>query len=166
MELVLTEPPALPDGFAARPMTEAEYGPWLRHSTEAYVESVVISGSSDPVGARAKADRDLAELLRGLGTERMSLSVLESDGRPVGVLRLGHHNPDTRMFVYNVEIYAAEQGRGFGRAAMLAGERLALAAGDRTIGLNVFGHNDVARGLYESLGYRVTDWMVGRELRS
>jgi len=166
MELVLTEPPALPDGFAARPMTEAEYAPWLRHSTEAYVESIISSGSSDPVSAKAKADRDFAELLRGLGTERMSLSVLESDGRPVGALWLGHHNPDTRTFVYNVEIDAAERGHGFGRAAMLAAEHLALAAGDRTIGLNVFGHNDVACGLYERLGYRVTDWTAGRELRS
>jgi len=96
----------------------------------------------------------------------MSLSVLESDGRPVGVLWLGTTTRTPERSSTTSRIDAAERGRGFGRAAMLASEHLALAAGDRTIGLNVFGHNEVARGLYESLGYRVTDRTVGRELRS
>jgi ribosomal protein S18 acetylase RimI-like enzyme len=127
----------------------------------------VDSGSLDEAGARAKAAESFRTFLPdGVKTERMSLSVLESDGRSVGVLWLGHHNPGTRTFVYDIEIEAAERGRGFGRAAMLAAERIAWEAGDRAIGLNVFGHNDVALGLYESLGYRVTDRSVGRDLRS
>jgi ribosomal protein S18 acetylase RimI-like enzyme len=37
-----------------------------------------------------------------------------------------------------------------------AAERL-RAAGAEVLGLNVFGHNAVARGLYDALGYRVVD---------
>jgi ribosomal protein S18 acetylase RimI-like enzyme len=40
---------------------------------------------------------------------------------------------------------------------MILGEQATLAAGDTYLGLNVFGHNDVAIGLYESMGYRAYD---------
>jgi ribosomal protein S18 acetylase RimI-like enzyme len=37
---------------------------------------------------------------------------------------------------------------------MLLAEELARSHGATTIGLNVFGQNHIARGLYTSLGYR------------
>jgi ribosomal protein S18 acetylase RimI-like enzyme len=36
--------------------------------------------------------------------------------------------------------------------------------GDHRLGLNVFGHNDVARNLYESLGYQTVDQSRSRDL--
>ena len=46
---------------------------------------------------------------------------------------------------------------------MLA-ERLAAANGATTIGLNVFAHNVVARGLYRSLGYDETSVQMRKSL--
>jgi ribosomal protein S18 acetylase RimI-like enzyme len=48
------------------------------------------------------------------------------------------------------------RGQGFGRQAMRLAETLAGREGAVTIGLNVLGHNQVARALYESLGYTET----------
>ncbi|MFE4601870.1 hypothetical protein ACFRKE_13535 [Kitasatospora indigofera] len=47
---------------------------------------------------------------------------------------------------------------------MLLAERECLAAGVRDLGLNVFSGNDVAVGLYTSLGYAVTNRVFGKPL--
>ncbi|MFD8085922.1 hypothetical protein ACFV4F_29985 [Kitasatospora sp. NPDC059722] len=47
---------------------------------------------------------------------------------------------------------------------MLLAERECLAAGVRTLGLNVFTVNEVAIRLYASLGYRVTNRLYGKPL--
>jgi ribosomal protein S18 acetylase RimI-like enzyme len=44
---------------------------------------------------------------------------------------------------------------------MLLAEREAARAGRRTVALNVFGHNRVARGLYDGLGYLPTIELFG-----
>ena len=46
------------------------------------------------------------------------------------------------------------QGLGLGRAALLAGMRLLLDRGARTIELTVDAGNDAAKQLYESVGYQ------------
>ena len=50
---------------------------------------------------------------------------------------------------------SAQRGRGYGRALMEAADREAQRRGAQSIGLNVFGRNDVARRMYESSGYQV-----------
>jgi ribosomal protein S18 acetylase RimI-like enzyme len=66
----------------------------------------------------------------------------------------GDGNP-SMAWVNDVEIDAAFRGRGYGRRAMLLAEQEARARGMTSIGLNVHGHNTVARALYDSLGYEV-----------
>jgi len=165
MERVLGEPPVLPDGFSARPMVPAEFESWQAIAVDSFARALIATGALDEAAAWEKSANDNAALLPdGVATRNVSLSVLESDGRRVGSLWLAHHNPSTRSFVCNVQVEPPERGRGYGRAGMLAAERIVLAQGDRSIGLNVFSHNDVARGLYESLGYRVADRSFSRPL--
>ena len=54
------------------------------------------------------------------------------------------------------EIDEAFRGRGLGRAAMVFAEQEAQRLGIAKVALNVFGGNEVARGLYRSLGYAET----------
>ena len=68
------------------------------------------------------------------------------------------------MFVYDVTIDAGQQGRGYGRAAMQLAEEEAKSRGIDRIELNVFGGNDVARGLYRSLGYVETSAQMRKDL--
>ncbi|MFW8746016.1 GNAT family N-acetyltransferase, partial [Mesorhizobium japonicum] len=74
-----------------------------------------------------------------------------------GVLWVGP-NPDGvgPAWVFDIEVEEARRGEGWGRALMLEAERIARADGHAELGLNVFGSNAVARGLYESLGYQPT----------
>lgn len=73
---------------------------------------------------------------------------------PVGELWVGPFDDDPqRWWVWDVAIDEPYRGRGLGRAAMVLAERLAGEHGATSIGLNVFARNEVARGLYRSLGY-------------
>ncbi|WP_406728425.1 GNAT family N-acetyltransferase [Streptomyces sp. GD-15H] len=155
-------PPALPEGSRARPMTEAEYGPWSAKSEADYARSWSERGMPE-AEARAKAARDHVTLLPdGRSTEGMLLSVLEHRGVPVGTLWLavrGEH-----AFVFDVEVGAAHRGQGHGRSLMRLAEAQAVAAGKRAIGLNVFTGNTPAERLYTSLGYRTTRYAMYKHL--
>ncbi|MFC5637539.1 GNAT family N-acetyltransferase [Streptomyces bullii] len=155
-------PPVLPEGSRARPMTEDEFGPWLAKGKEDYARAWIERGVPE-AEARAKSEKDHATLLPdGHGTPGMLLSVLEHEGTPVGTLWLAVRDEDA--FVFDVETDAAHRGRGHGRTLMLLAEAQAIAAGQRTIGLNVFAGNTPAERLYESLGYETTQYALYKQL--
>jgi len=54
-------------------------------------------------------------------------------------------------------VHEGYRGKGYGRAAMVIGERATLDAGDTHLALNVFGHNHIAISLYNGMGYRAYD---------
>ena len=57
-------------------------------------------------------------------------------------------------YVYDIMIDEEFRGKGFGRSTMRAAEDYVKSQGGTILELNVFGPNAVARGLYESLGYK------------
>ncbi|CAL9617540.1 GNAT family N-acetyltransferase [Streptomyces sp. Tu 3180] len=155
-------PPVLPEGSRARPMTEAEFGPWEARSEESYARDWIERGVPE-AEARAKARKDHAALLpEGRGTEGMLFSVLEHEGTPVGTLWLSVRGE--RAHVFDVEADAAHRGRGHGRSLMLLAEAQSVAAGRRILGLNVFAGNTPAERLYASLGYATTRYEMYKPL--
>jgi len=141
-----------------RPLRADEYEAFVVRAKEFYVSDMVSAGIEQDV-AQAKADRDFPQLLPdGLATPEHFMYAIEDEGRFAGYLwlcdrdgELGHS-----LFVYAVEVDEASRGRGLGRAAMQFAEEEARRRGIAKVALNVFGGNDVARGLYTSLGYRET----------
>ncbi|MEV5439733.1 GNAT family N-acetyltransferase [Streptomyces sp. NPDC052682] len=155
-------PPVLPAGSRARPMTQEEFGPWLAQGVKDYAQSWIERGVPE-AEARAKSERDHATLLPdGRATPGMLISVLEHQGTRVGTLWLALR--DDGAFVYDVEAAAGHRGKGHGRTLMLLAEAQAIAAGERTIGLNVFAGNTPAERLYESLGYETTLYALYKPL--
>lgn len=158
MELRLGSPAPLADGLSWRPMTDAEYPSWLSMEIANFAEQNVASGTLSEAAARARAEQAYDQLLPdGLATPDNSVTVLLDGDEPVASLWLRHHYRHEQSFVYSVVVKEGSRGKGYGRAIMRLGESLSLDAGDRVLGLNVFGHNTVAIGLYTSLGYQVTD---------
>lgn len=85
----------------------------------------------------------------------------------VGALWLAFAPDDrqvTGAWVYYVLVYDEHRGRGRGRDLMGAAEEECRRRGVASLGLNVHGHNTVARGLYESLGYRVMAQQMRKEI--
>jgi ribosomal protein S18 acetylase RimI-like enzyme len=83
----------------------------------------------------------------------------------VGVLWLGLSYPrDDSVWIYDIEVDAEHRGKGFGRLLLAAAEEEARRAGATAMGLQVFGANAVARGLYESAGYEPVSIVMRKPL--
>jgi ribosomal protein S18 acetylase RimI-like enzyme len=141
-----------------RPMTQQEYDGWRAGVIESYAQDLAASSGVPLQVARADATAQFPRLLPdGLATPgNWLLRVLDTHGEDVGALWLGPSTDRAGMVhVFDIEILPEHQGRGLGRAAMLAAEDLLREAGVSEVTLNVFGFNGRARRLYDSLGYQV-----------
>lgn len=141
-----------------RAMTAEEYDVYLSWVVRDYANELERNGRAGAEDAMARAQESFDTLLPdGLGTPGQVLLIAEDagDGRRVGHLWFGPSSETaSRAWVYDVTVEEAERRRGYGRAIMRAFEDQARDHGYGAVGLNVFGDNEGARGLYESLGYR------------
>jgi GNAT superfamily N-acetyltransferase len=154
----ITGPFTLAAGLEGRPMTEAEFADWRAESVLGYAADIADSGTLPAAEAAIAAEMQFNQILpAGLRTENHSFLCLCTDVDVVATNWIGHQYGPGVSWVYGVETHAGHRGKGYGRAAMIVGEQATLAAGDTHLGLNVFGHNAVAIGLYESMGYRAYD---------
>ncbi|GAA5704482.1 GNAT family N-acetyltransferase [Streptomyces avermitilis] len=154
----VSSPPEPIGGVTARPMTQAEYPEWLASEKVAYVDDIVRAGALSPEQAVRKSDRDFAKLIpEGLATPDNTFLVLEAAGEQIGTGWLRHGYLPGVTYGYSLYIQEEHRGKGYGRAAMAAGEQATLTAGDSALMFTVWGGNDVAMNLYTSAGYQVME---------
>ena len=139
-------------------MRDDEYAAWLPQVRDGYARSMIDHGGFAPEAATAKAEADMEQLFPGgAPTPEQLVFVIEADGEPVGDLWVAERKDVSSgrpcLFVYDVHVDDAHQGRGYGKAAMLFAEEEARRRGLDRVALNVFGRNEIARRLYQSLGY-------------
>jgi GNAT superfamily N-acetyltransferase len=151
----LGPPAAPPAGITVRPMNETEYGPWLARKIDEWTEQVTESGLATAEEAQRQSVEAYREMLPdGLASPGYTWLCLDTLSHPaVASIWLKPRFAPAMSWVYSVETQPEHRGHGYGRAAMLAGERATLDAGDTYLGLNVFGHNTAAIRLYDSMGY-------------
>jgi ribosomal protein S18 acetylase RimI-like enzyme len=150
-----------------RPITAAEFPAFVAASKAGYAEGIELHGGQTHEAALQKAEADFPAVLPlGLDTPGHSIFVVEADGAAVGRLWLAEREMAGRkvLYVYDISIHPEHRGRGYGRAAMGLAEDEARSRGIGRIELNVFGGNDVARGLYRSLGYVETAAQMRKDL--
>jgi GNAT superfamily N-acetyltransferase len=147
-------PESLADGLRWRPMNDDEFADWRARGVEGYAAQVAESGSMtlDEAAARSSAEFDRL-LPDGIHTTNQTFLCLCAGEEVVATNWIGHHRSAGTSWVWDVEVSEEHRGKGYGRAAMLAGEQATLDAGDSHLALNVFGQNAVAIGLYTSMGY-------------
>jgi ribosomal protein S18 acetylase RimI-like enzyme len=140
-----------------RPMTDDEFVAWLPQMRDSYAQAMIDDAGFTPEAAAEKAAADMGQLFpEGNPSAEQLVFVIEADGEPVGELWLAERadmSGHPCLFVYDIHVRGSQQGRGYGRAAMLFAEDEARRRGVDRVALNVFGRNAVARGLYRSLGY-------------
>jgi diamine N-acetyltransferase len=84
------------------------------------------------------------------------LAAYDAD-QPVGFVMYGHQVSRARWAIAHLTVDASYQGRGYGRAIMQAVIALMLERhGCNEIFTSYVNGNDVAHGLYETLGFRTT----------
>ena len=145
-----------------RPMTAEQYQAYYRYSVQQYAAEAVKNGNWTAQEAPEKAAQQFESILpQGQDTPGHAFyDLIDAERREqVGLLwvMLRGAGEQRHAFIYDIEINAAQQGRGYGRQALERLKSEAAAQGANYIGLHVFGHNTVARHLYESLGFYPTN---------
>jgi ribosomal protein S18 acetylase RimI-like enzyme len=147
----------LVDGLQIRAMTQEEFSSYRRRTISHYAAELARTGACTAEEAETRAATESEQFLPdGLQTAGMALLIGETDGEAVGLVWVGPA-PAGRAgwWVYDIEVVPARRGQGYGRALLEAAEREAQQRGAVSIGLDVFGGNDVALRMYESSGYEV-----------
>jgi ribosomal protein S18 acetylase RimI-like enzyme len=153
--------------IAIRPLRAAEFDEWRARSLRNYTDNMIEAGGIDTAAANEKAAADFAQLLgAGIETPGHSVYAIDDGAAPRGSLWLAERDTEQgrALFVYEVFVDADARGRGLGREAMVFAEEEARRRGIDAVALNVFGGNEVARGLYRSLGYREVAVFMRKEL--
>jgi ribosomal protein S18 acetylase RimI-like enzyme len=149
-------------------MTAAEFGEFRARLIRAYAADHVQAGNWPVADAEGRAAAEIDSLLpqggRTPGT--LLLTAQAADGGKVGHVWVALQGPDPNgdAWIYDIEIAPKQRGRGYGRALLTAAEQAAARHGARSLALNVFGPNAIARGLYESAGYKITTLQMRKEL--
>lgn len=139
-----------------QPMSESEYQVFRAHSVSEYAKEMLRSRAVSEVDADQISEATFQRLLpHGKETADQLIMTVWSENRVVGHLWIAMKSDHGRReaFGYDMELIASERGKGLGRELMKAAHALLYKSGVSRVGLNVFGHNEIARNLYQSLGY-------------
>lgn len=165
MSKPLDGPPALPENSDDRPLGEAEYPAWRDAALAEHIRTQTGQGMSRARAEELAAAGHRALLPDGAETPDQALRILTHQGAEVGSVWVALRMPEQPGgYVVDVRVAPAHRGHGHGRTLMLIAERETLAAGRTGLGLNVYVDNAPARGLYDSLGYRPTAYLLWKPI--
>jgi ribosomal protein S18 acetylase RimI-like enzyme len=156
MRLDLALPVDVPGRVVLRPMT-TEFPAYRERLVSEYARDIFDIGAfADFEAALDASEQSTRELLPdGPATAGQHLWSAYDRDTPVGILWIAVDGP--KAYIYDIEVHADHRRRGYGREILDAGALAARDLGAEVLGLNVFGHNDAARALYERAGYVTTE---------
>jgi ribosomal protein S18 acetylase RimI-like enzyme len=145
------------DPITFEPFPDSDLAEWIDQTRLHYISERVAAGDS-PAEAETNAAASIERLFPdGSPAPGQLVGRLVCVTQAIGCLWIGIAGSDPqRWWVWDVMIDESFRGQGYGRQAMELAETLARRQGAQTIGLNVFGQNQIARTLYTSLGYTET----------
>jgi ribosomal protein S18 acetylase RimI-like enzyme len=149
------------------PMSQAVYDAWHDRSVREYAEGHVAAGNWPADEAPERAAAEFRRILPdGLETAGQQLWSIEAPGGDhVGILWAGPRpGMPGALWIWDIEIEPQARGRGYGRAALEALHAWARERAFTSVGLHVFGSNEIARRLYQRTGYVETDVVMERRL--
>ena len=149
-----------------RPMTEAEYAPYMAYLREDYARERSESGETPIEEERENSNKQIDSLVPdGLATPNHYFwTVTEESGVSVGKLWVFVDPQKGRAFIYDIALDEQQRGKGYGRQTLDTLEATVRPMGVRRIALSVFGKNTVARHLYDTQGYYVVASAMQKDL--
>lgn len=146
-------------------MNSVEFQKYIQSSVITYAKEKVLSGNWKEEGSIKMAKEEYTKLLpNDEKTENNYLyTILNEDQKECGMMWLARRSVE-EGFIYEINIMKEYQGLGYGKEAMKQIEEIGRQLGMKKISLHVFGHNQVARGLYEKLGYQTTNVKMEKEI--
>jgi ribosomal protein S18 acetylase RimI-like enzyme len=147
------------------PMSENQFAAYVQFSQPLYAaQKMKAEGLTQDEANKVAEDSYRTLLPKGIHTPDHFLFGIQNEAdREVGMLWLAQKKSGLGdyAYIYDIFLNPGVRGRGYGKAAMALVETEAKRRGLRAIMLHVFEHNEVARNLYEKVGYRTTNrWMT------
>ncbi len=150
-------------------MSEDEYRAYRAWAVPDYAAEIRRNTGIEEAEALAHAERVFRDLLPGgLATAGHRLLIAEepATAERVGLLWIARQRREgiQAAWIYDLSVEEPLRGKGYGRAIMEMAEEQARELGVTRLELNVFGDNEVARGLYLSLGYVEMSRQMAKDL--
>ena len=149
------------------PMSPPEFDVYLTHLIPDYAADNIRAGYWDEAEALEKSRQQIESLLpKGLQTQDHYIYTLVDGEQTVGMIWLKAQldRAVKSGFIFDVMVDEKFRGKGYGRQLMSLIEEKAREMGLKSIGLHVFAYNQVAKHLYESLGYEVSSLNMIKKL--
>ncbi|WP_433263091.1 GNAT family N-acetyltransferase [Micromonospora vinacea] len=149
------------------PMTAQELDRLRGPLEQGYAEDLVAHrGMTLEAALKRSADQIQESLPAGVATERALLRVGRVGDTEVGWIwvTLPAAAAPEQAWIHNIEVHEEHRGRGHARRMIQLIEAELTHLGVPELGLNVFGTNTVAIGLYRSLGFEVTSQQMAKRL--
>ncbi|MEU5905445.1 GNAT family N-acetyltransferase [Micromonospora sp. NPDC047527] len=152
------------------PLSEQELARLRDPLERAYAEDLAAHQGMSPQAARERSADQLRQLLpAGAATEGVLLRMARVGDTEVGWIWVtlpgaAGATDVTRAWIHNIEVQPAHRGRGYARRMIQLMEAELARLGVPELGLNVFGTNTVAIGLYQSLGFQVTAQQMAKRI--
>ncbi len=129
---------------------------WLALMWADYRNQLLDAGFSSEEASQNIEQNGKALFDNGIPNDDQRVFQVMDEELKVGSLWLATREKQSagEWYVYDIMIDEEFRGKGLGRSTMRAAEDYVKSQGGTLLELNVFGPNAVARGLYESLGYK------------
>lgn len=150
-----------------RPITDDELPGFIEETMRGYAEDKHRNGGVPLDEAHRQAREESAQLFPdGRLSPGHDVRIATDDtGARVGTLWIAPRGGSAEVaFIWGIEVEEDARGKGYGRALMGEAAKWSRDNGFRSLMLHVFGGNDVAINLYESLGFVTTDRMMKLDL--
>ncbi|MFI6233999.1 GNAT family N-acetyltransferase [Micromonospora sp. NPDC050784] len=150
-----------------KPMTAPELDRLLGSLEQGYAEDLVAHRRMTPEAALERSVTQIRESLpAGVDTEGALLRMGRVGDTEVGWIwvTLPTASAPDQAWIHNIEVHEEHRGRGYARRIIQLIEAELAHLGVPELGLNVFGTNTVAIGLYRSLGFEVTSQQMAKRL--
>jgi ribosomal protein S18 acetylase RimI-like enzyme len=149
-------------------MTPEEFDHFAIESKSRYIDEKMKANNLTQDEANKIADADFARILPDgyQSKDNFLYNLMDQENNNVGYLWYcirGSTN-NKKAFIADIMIREKFRGKGYGREAMLLLETDVKSRGLKHIGLHVFGFNEVAIKLYQSMGYQTTDLVMEKYL--
>ena len=144
------------------PMDPADYPAYLENGIREYAEDKVKSGQWKESESLEKSRGEFLHLLPdGVHTKNEFIYsiVNEETNQKIGILWVEVKMEETprRAFGYDFIVYEPFRGKGFGKQALQALDKILISMDVESMGLHVFGHNATAFELYKKMGFEITN---------
>lgn len=149
--------------FKISPKSEKSVDSYFSLFWEKYCAELIESGVSESAAVQEVKETKNSIFTDDTLNPQNKLFDVINEGIFVGDLWLVAKE-NGKWWIYDLEITGPNRAQGLGRKTLQEAEIYAKRNGCKELRLSVFGFNDVAKHLYDSLGYQTTRIQMKKDL--